>query len=66
MEARRRGRSLCFQGASQEMRELIELAGVSDILPCRLGLVLEAEGQPEEREEAGSVKEEGDAADAPI
>ncbi len=66
IEAWRRGRSLCFQGASQEVRELIALAGLSHILPCRDALLVGAEWQSEERKEPSGVQEEGDPADPSV
>lgn len=63
VEARRRGRSLCLQHASPRLRQLIALAGLSAVLPCREGLLVEAEGQAEEREEARGIEEEGDPGD---
>lgn len=64
LAARRLGRSIRLRQASDELQELLSLAGLSDVLPCRAELLVEAEGQAEEREEARRVEEEGDAADA--
>jgi ABC-type transporter Mla MlaB component len=57
LTARRLGSDIRLRGASVELLELLALCG----LPFEL--VLEAEGQAEEGEEARGVEEEGDAAD---
>ena len=57
LTTRRFGGDLRLRGASVELLELLALCG----LPIELAL--EAEGQPEQREEAGGVEEEGDPAD---
>ncbi len=64
--ARRLGRSIRLRHASREPRELLSLAGSTDVLPYGAELLVEAEWQAEEREESGGVKEEGDAADATL
>ncbi len=63
LTARRAGRPIRLLRASPELRELIALAGLSGTLPCPEELLLEAQRQPEEREEARRVQEERDAAD---
>lgn len=62
LQAARAGARLELRGASPRLRELIELAGLGDVLRCEASGV-DARGQAEEREEAGGVEEEGDAAD---
>jgi STAS domain len=57
LTARRMGTGICLRGASVELLELLAFCG----LPIRA--VLEAQGQAEEREEAGRVEEERDAGD---
>ena len=57
LTARRLGGRIRLRGASVELLDLLALCG----LP--LELVLEAEGQSEEREEARGVEEEGDPGD---
>jgi ABC-type transporter Mla MlaB component len=57
LTARRLGTDIRLRGASVELLELLALCG----LP--IGLVLEAEGQAEEREEARRVEEERDPTD---
>ncbi len=63
LAARRLGCSIRLRHASRELQELLSLAGLSDVLPCRTELVVEAEGQAEEREETRGVEEEGDPGD---
>ncbi len=59
LQLRRGGCALELAGASAELQELIELAGLAGVLR------LEVEGQPEEREDPGGVQEEGELGDAP-
>ncbi len=63
LAARRLGRSIRLRHASRELQELLSFAGLSDVLPCRTELLVEAEGQAEEREETRGVEEEGDPGD---
>ena len=55
--ARRHGAELQVRDASPRLRELIELLGLGDALG------LESLREPEQREQAGRVEEEADAAD---
>lgn len=64
LTARRDGCELRLSEASIELRELLELAGLAEALPCVEGSGLDGEGQSEGREEARGVEEERDAADA--
>jgi ABC-type transporter Mla MlaB component len=57
LTARQLGSDIRLRGASVELLELLALCG----LPFEL--VLEAEGQAEQREEARGVEEEGDSTD---
>ena len=61
--ARRDGCELILADASVELRELLELAGLADAVPCEEGSALDAEGKPERGEESRGVEEEGDPAD---
>jgi anti-anti-sigma regulatory factor len=63
LTARRDGCELRLSDASTELRELLELAGLAQAVPCVEGSGLEGEGQPEGREEPRRVEEEGDPAD---
>lgn len=62
--ARRDGCRLFLADASVELRELLDLAGLADAVPCEEGSALDAKGEPEGGEESRGVEEEGDPADA--
>ena len=67
--ARRLGVRLRLRGVSAELHDLLDFAGVCDVCGCdalRGRLRVEAQRQPEEREELLRVEEEGDPRDAPI
>jgi len=57
LAARRAGRRIRFLGVSAELRDLLGLTGLREVLR------VEVERQPEEREEAGGVEEEGELGD---
>jgi hypothetical protein len=59
LTAARRGSRLVLRGAPASLLELVALAGLTRILRSGVQVVR----QPEQREEAGGVQEEGDAAD---
>ena len=58
LAARRMGLDLRLNVVSRELRDLIQLAGLTQVLG------VEPRGQPEEREERVGVKEEGELGDA--
>jgi ABC-type transporter Mla MlaB component len=58
LQARRCGRELRLRNASPALVELLALAGLEEVLPVEPG------GEPEEREEALGVEEEGELGDA--
>ena len=62
LTARRLGRRLMLRRACGELRDLLALSGLKDVLPCD-ELPLEASGQAEHREPPSGVQEEGDPAD---
>ena len=62
LAARRDGRSLRLLGARDELRALIDLAGLGAVLVCD-GLPLEAGRQPEQRKEPRRVEEKRDPGD---
>ena len=67
--ARRLGVRLRLRGVSPQLHELLDLAGVCDACGCdspRGDLPLEAQRQPEKREDLLRVEEEGDPRDASI
>ena len=57
---RRGGCDLCLASPSADLIELIELAGLAEVLG------VEVERQPEKREEPGRVQEEGELSDPPV
>jgi anti-anti-sigma regulatory factor len=57
LRAGRLGVDLRFVDPCEDLRAVVELTGLTDIL---LGSALEAERQAEEREEPSGVEEEGD------
>jgi anti-anti-sigma regulatory factor len=59
LDARRRGERLDLVGASTELRDLIEFAGLSEVLRVEPGR------QPEDREERLRVEEERELDDPP-
>lgn len=61
--ARREGCELFLADASAALRELLQLAGLEDAVPCVEGSGLESGWQPEGGEEARGVEEEGDSTD---
>jgi anti-anti-sigma regulatory factor len=58
LAARRKGLDLRLHVVSRELRDLIELAGLTQVLG------VEPRGQPEEREQRVGVEEEGELGDA--
>jgi hypothetical protein len=56
---RRGGYELCLANVSQELLDVIDLAGLAGALG------VEVQRQPEEREQPGGVEEEGDLPDLP-
>jgi ABC-type transporter Mla MlaB component len=63
LTARRLGAEVWLRHASVELRDLLHLAGLHAVVPCRAPLPLEPRGQAEHREEPRRVEEEGDPAD---
>ena len=63
LTARRQGGRLELRRACGELRDLLELAGLTDVLPCEEELTLQPGRQAEQREQASGVEEEGDAAE---
>jgi ABC-type transporter Mla MlaB component len=64
LRARRRGRRIGLSGASDELRELLELMGLTEVVPCVPESGLEPVGKSEEREPARGVEEERDPGDS--
>jgi hypothetical protein len=63
LTARRSGSEIRLRRASQDLRNLIALAGLSGVVPCAELLPVEVEREPEQREEPLGVEEEGDSGD---
>lgn len=63
LTAQRLGCRVRLDGATKRLRELLALAGLREVVPCGAGSDLEARGQPERREEARGIQEEGDPPD---
>jgi anti-anti-sigma regulatory factor len=63
LTARRLGRDIGLRHASCELRELLDLAGLSEVIPLSAGSRIDARRQAEQREEGRGVQEEGDPAD---
>ena len=59
LTSRRLGRQMCLRQPAPELMELLAFMGLAGVR----GLVLEAERQPEHREEMLRVEEEGDPGD---
>jgi ABC-type transporter Mla MlaB component len=62
LTARRLGGQVRLRRARVELRELLVLAGLDDVVSCAPS-GLELRGQAEEREQAGRVEEEADPGD---
>jgi anti-anti-sigma regulatory factor len=63
LTARRLGREIGVCHASGELRELLDFAGLSEVIPLSAGSRIDARRQAEQREEGRGVQEEGDPAD---
>lgn len=61
--ARRLGITLELRDAPDELRELLDLAGLREVVRCSDQLPVEVRGQAEQREELRGVEEEADPAD---
>lgn len=64
--ARRLGSPIRLRAASPELRELLDLMGLAEVVPCEGGSALQSRRQPEEREELRGVEEEVDPGDLAI
>jgi hypothetical protein len=59
----RLGSSIELRNASDELRELLTLAGLDDVVRCSERLTVQVRRQSEQREEPRSVEEEADPGD---
>jgi ABC-type transporter Mla MlaB component len=62
LTARRLGRQVRFRDACGELRDLLALVGLGDVVLC-VGSAVEPRSEAEKREQAGGVEEEADPAD---
>jgi ABC-type transporter Mla MlaB component len=63
LTARRVGSQIGLRNASRELRDLLDFAGLSEMIPLSAGSRIDARRQAEQREEGRGVQEEGDPAD---
>jgi ABC-type transporter Mla MlaB component len=63
LTARRLGREIGLRHASRELCELLDFAGLSEVIPLSAGSTIDPRRQTEQREESRGVEEEGDPAD---
>ena len=63
LDARRAGCRIRLSQACPDLRNLLALAGLAEILPCVAESVVEVSGQAEEREEVRRIEEERDPTD---
>jgi hypothetical protein len=61
--ARGLGREIRLHRACGRLQELLDLTGLSDVVPLWGGLAIEVTGQAEQGEQAGRVEEETDPHD---
>jgi hypothetical protein len=61
--AMRLGITLELRDAPDELRELLDLAGLRDVVRCSEPLPVEMRGEAEQREEPRGVEEEADPGD---
>jgi ABC-type transporter Mla MlaB component len=66
LTARRLGRRIQLRDPPLELRRLLELCGLADVLPAGARLRLEPLGQPEEWEQPRGVEERVDGGDPPV
>jgi ABC-type transporter Mla MlaB component len=64
--ARRLGGQLELRRPTRELRALLDLCGLADVLPAGPGLRVEPLRQPEHREQAGRVEERVERGDPPV
>ena len=66
LTVQRFGHRVRLRHASPELRELLALTGLCDVLALCDDLPLEPRGQPEEGEQPGGIQEEGDPGDSAV
>jgi ABC-type transporter Mla MlaB component len=65
LTARRLGGTIRLRHAPVELRELLVMAGLAEVVPCSERLPVEPRGETEQREELRGVEEGADPADPP-
>lgn len=65
LTAQRLGSRLWLRHVRGDLQELLDLAGLNEVLPLA-GCSVESRGETEEREQSGSVEEEADTGDLSI
>lgn len=63
LTARRSGRQICLRHAGDELKELLGVTGLCDVVPLWTGLGLQSRGQAEKRKEGRGVEEEAEPGD---
>ena len=63
LAAHRRGCAISLRNAPMELRELLALIGLEEVMCRDAGSGLEPRGEPERGEEASRIEEEGDPTD---
>jgi hypothetical protein len=66
LAVRRHGCHILLRSATGELRELIALAGLAEVVGLARGLRVERQGKPEHGEHAGGVEEGVDPGDAAV
>jgi ABC-type transporter Mla MlaB component len=66
LRAGRMGAAVSLRDPSNELLELVGLAGLGEVLPCAPGSGVEVVGQSEERKEPLGVEEERDAGELAV
>jgi ABC-type transporter Mla MlaB component len=65
LAAQRLGCALRLENASPDLRDLVALVGLAEVVSCWTASGIESGGQAEQREVPGGVEEERDPADPP-
>lgn len=66
LTAKRLGGSVRLVSAGEQLKDLLALMGLRDVIPVVAELRVEARRETEQREQRGGVEEEGDAGDLSI
>ena len=66
LTGRRQGCRILLRRPCRELRQLITLAGLGEVVGLSADLLVERQGQPEQREHAGGVQKGVDGGDAAV